>query len=860
MTPAAQDFWSPSRSTRATPTPPPSTCGRSTAPVGPALRAGSAWATSPGGAAPRAGAGGGRAGALAGPKRAATARAPAPPPVAAGPARRARHRRGPPRLPTLALSGTIAARDASGTQHDPLGPARVGGAWTSSLAGGVRCQYRPAIPPSRSATWARRLFALALAAGPRLSLGHSIVDAGRAGRLGWCRMGGHVTDPTPSRPRAPRWSPARAAASASSCRPRRAMSHLRALVEAGAMIHGLEARSTATRRRASRAATCCSGWAWASIGSDEPLPAMRRRRGIPPPRADPESGGGELTVLRERSFPRDARAGPHGEHGRGGRARRRSVPPASDRLRLQIRAARRRAPGDDPVLLCACAPGARRSTAPGWRSTRSTGAGAAGAAAADVVMETSADACPCGSAEIDVMGGRELRDRDPGAALTARRESRGEIRRCRGAGGRRPAARVGHLRCQLGVLAPRAWSESGGGDPWWQADPAPDRPDRPDRPSRGEGSLPSAASPLHRRRQPGADRPGADRRSRGDRDGRDRRRLLAGRAGRGRGADRFLPPHRRHRSVRAVDLSEVARLRRGETALGRTDRRSAAADRPSRSARGERHRLGVAGRQPRARAARLAAGAHLLLAVSGGAFVSLVEPPDWAAAAAATCRNVGTYPVLAGEPHRDDLLLSAPVFSAITRGSPPGKRRPHECAHLDCWARQHLPGRRRLRRRGSASAARDPLPAGVAVSDVGVRSAAPRLRHARSSRSPAGGRRRPPRRPPGDRLSHGRNRSDGRPAAPGRRSARHEHRHRGDGGLDAGREVDRRSSSSAASPPSSENGWGSPRPPGGRCPRCSSSSARPPNAGWGARPVKRCRSTRFAKSSAEGVWFPSQDG
>jgi hypothetical protein len=55
-------------------------------------------------------------------------------------------------------------------------------------------------------------------------------------------------------------------------------------------------------------------------------------------------------------------------------------------------------------------------------------------------------------------------------------------------------------------------------------------------------------------------------------------------------------------------------------------------------------------------------GAHLLLGVSGGAFVSLVQPPAWAASAAATCRNVGTYPVLAGEPDRDDLLLSAPVL------------------------------------------------------------------------------------------------------------------------------------------------------------------------------------------------------
>jgi hypothetical protein len=55
-------------------------------------------------------------------------------------------------------------------------------------------------------------------------------------------------------------------------------------------------------------------------------------------------------------------------------------------------------------------------------------------------------------------------------------------------------------------------------------------------------------------------------------------------------------------------------------------------------------------------------GCHLLLAVSGGAFVSLLDPPWWAADAAAGCRNVGTYPVLAGPDGRRDLMLSAPVI------------------------------------------------------------------------------------------------------------------------------------------------------------------------------------------------------
>ena len=55
-------------------------------------------------------------------------------------------------------------------------------------------------------------------------------------------------------------------------------------------------------------------------------------------------------------------------------------------------------------------------------------------------------------------------------------------------------------------------------------------------------------------------------------------------------------------------------------------------------------------------------GTHLLLAVDGGDFVSLIDPPEEAAVAAAACKNVGTYPVLAGEPGRRDLLLSCPII------------------------------------------------------------------------------------------------------------------------------------------------------------------------------------------------------
>ena len=54
--------------------------------------------------------------------------------------------------------------------------------------------------------------------------------------------------------------------------------------------------------------------------------------------------------------------------------------------------------------------------------------------------------------------------------------------------------------------------------------------------------------------------------------------------------------------------------------------------------------------------------AHTILHVSGGEFVSLLEPPARFQDAAAACRNAGTWPVLAGEEGRRDTLLSSPII------------------------------------------------------------------------------------------------------------------------------------------------------------------------------------------------------
>ncbi|MFG2139986.1 hypothetical protein [Streptomyces sp. NPDC048650] len=53
---------------------------------------------------------------------------------------------------------------------------------------------------------------------------------------------------------------------------------------------------------------------------------------------------------------------------------------------------------------------------------------------------------------------------------------------------------------------------------------------------------------------------------------------------------------------------------------------------------------------------------HLLLGLDSGSFLSLTDPPEWARSAVAACRNQHTWPVLAGEPGRTDVLLSSPII------------------------------------------------------------------------------------------------------------------------------------------------------------------------------------------------------
>jgi hypothetical protein len=63
--------------------------------------------------------------------------------------------------------------------------------------------------------------------------------------------------------------------------------------------------------------------------------------------------------------------------------------------------------------------------------------------------------------------------------------------------------------------------------------------------------------------------------------------------------------------------------------------------------------------------------AHLLLGVTSGEFISLLDPPDLYAVDAAACINTGVFPVLAGdEPDRSILFLSPIIMYDYPKTSP----------------------------------------------------------------------------------------------------------------------------------------------------------------------------------------------
>ncbi|MGH9744658.1 MAG: hypothetical protein ACRD59_00935 [Candidatus Acidiferrales bacterium] len=54
--------------------------------------------------------------------------------------------------------------------------------------------------------------------------------------------------------------------------------------------------------------------------------------------------------------------------------------------------------------------------------------------------------------------------------------------------------------------------------------------------------------------------------------------------------------------------------------------------------------------------------AHTILSVEGGQFVSLLDPPASLKDAVSECKNIGTWPVLAGDEGQGDAMLSSPII------------------------------------------------------------------------------------------------------------------------------------------------------------------------------------------------------
>jgi hypothetical protein len=54
--------------------------------------------------------------------------------------------------------------------------------------------------------------------------------------------------------------------------------------------------------------------------------------------------------------------------------------------------------------------------------------------------------------------------------------------------------------------------------------------------------------------------------------------------------------------------------------------------------------------------------AHAIIGAEAGTFLSLTDPPEWAARFAAECANIGTWPVLAGPPECGNLMLASPII------------------------------------------------------------------------------------------------------------------------------------------------------------------------------------------------------
>ncbi len=53
--------------------------------------------------------------------------------------------------------------------------------------------------------------------------------------------------------------------------------------------------------------------------------------------------------------------------------------------------------------------------------------------------------------------------------------------------------------------------------------------------------------------------------------------------------------------------------------------------------------------------------AHTILSITGGEFVSLLDPPEDLRQAVSECKNIGNFPVLVGDEGERDMMLCSPI-------------------------------------------------------------------------------------------------------------------------------------------------------------------------------------------------------
>lgn len=75
---------------------------------------------------------------------------------------------------------------------------------------------------------------------------------------------------------------------------------------------------------------------------------------------------------------------------------------------------------------------------------------------------------------------------------------------------------------------------------------------------------------------------------------------------------------------------------------------------------------------------------HTLMAAHHGRFVSMIDPPEFASGAVASCRNLGTWPVMIGDEGDREVMLSSPItLYDYPEVAPESEGDMFDCAEID---------------------------------------------------------------------------------------------------------------------------------------------------------------------------------